>query len=207
MIADAPVGLVSRTRLLDLLDQAPDHALVLVCAPPGYGKTSLLPEWVAHRVPTTAAWLTLDEDDNDPRRLWCAVLAAMSTCAAVPDDSALRRLAASPSASLTELAGEVVGALDGLPEPVRLVLDNVDELLAPAVQNVLRPSSGTVRAVCGWCSQAGWTRRCRCPGCGWRGGCTRSGPISCASLRPRQANFSRPQALTSITSRSPHCRR
>jgi LuxR family transcriptional regulator, maltose regulon positive regulatory protein len=80
MIADVPVGLVSRTRLLDQLDQAPNDALVLVCAPPGYGKTSLLADWVANRVPTTAAWLTLDEDDNDPRRLWCAVLAAMSLC-------------------------------------------------------------------------------------------------------------------------------
>jgi LuxR family transcriptional regulator, maltose regulon positive regulatory protein len=82
--------------------------------------------------------LTLEEDDNDPRRLWCAVLAAMSTCAAVPDDSALRRLPADSFASVTELAGEVVGALDDLPEPVRLVLDNVDELVAPAAQNVLR---------------------------------------------------------------------
>jgi LuxR family maltose regulon positive regulatory protein len=138
MVGDAPVGLVARTRLLDLLDQAPDHALVLVCAPPGFGKTSLLVDWARHRARSTPAWLTLDEDDNDPRRLWCAVLAAMSGCPAVPDDSALRRLPADPPVSVPELAGEIVDALDELPEPVRLVLDNVDELVAPAAQDVLR---------------------------------------------------------------------
>ena len=91
-MVSAPVGLVTRTRLLDLLDRAPEPALVLVCAPPGYGKSYLLADWFVHRAPSAAAWLALDEDDNDPRQFWSAVLAAMGECTAVPDDSVLRRL-------------------------------------------------------------------------------------------------------------------
>ena len=54
-MVSAPVGLVTRTRLLDLLDQAPESALVLICAPPGYGKTYLLADWFVHRASSTAA--------------------------------------------------------------------------------------------------------------------------------------------------------
>ena len=64
-MVNAPAGLVTRTRLLDLLDRAPEPAVVLVCAPPGYGKSYLLADWFVHRVPSTTAWLALDEDDND----------------------------------------------------------------------------------------------------------------------------------------------
>ena len=137
-MVSAPVGLVTRTRLLDLLDRAPEPALVLVCAPPGYGKTYLLADWFVHRASSTAAWLALDEDDNDPRRFWGAVLAAMWECAAVPDDSVLRQLSDKSPASIADLAGEVIDALDNLPEPVWLVLDNVDELMAPEAQDALR---------------------------------------------------------------------
>lgn len=132
-----PIGLVTRSRLLDELDRAPEQSLVLVCAPPGYGKTSLLAEWVVHRVPG-AAWLTLDDDDNDPLRLLLDVMGAVAMSSAVTDDSAVRRLLAALPASVPELSSEIVYALDDLAEPVRLVLDNVDALLAPDALDALR---------------------------------------------------------------------
>ena len=133
----APIGLVTRSRLLDELDRAPEQSLVLVCAPPGYGKTSLLAEWVLDRVPG-AAWLTLDDDDNDPLRLLLDVMGAVAMSSAVTDDSAVRRLLAALPASVPELSSEIVYALDDLAEPVRLVLDNVDALLAPDALDALR---------------------------------------------------------------------
>ena len=58
---------VPRPRLLELLDSGREHALTLVCAPPGYGKTALLAEWRAQeRDERPFAWLTLDHDDVDP---------------------------------------------------------------------------------------------------------------------------------------------
>ena len=69
-------GTVPRPRLVDRLDEALARGLVLVCAPAGFGKTSLLADW-AHRSPLPVAWLSLDEGDNDPARFWRHVVAAL----------------------------------------------------------------------------------------------------------------------------------
>src|ERR1700759_5137718 len=56
-----------RPRLAERLDEALGRGLVLVCAPAGYGKTSLLASWARHS-PQPVAWLSLDTSDNDPAR-------------------------------------------------------------------------------------------------------------------------------------------
>ncbi len=70
-IPHIPASNVARPRLLEQLDQglALGHRLLLVTAPPGYGKTTLLGEWCGqgkHRF----CWLSLDEGDNDPAQYW-----------------------------------------------------------------------------------------------------------------------------------------
>ena len=66
---------VPRPRLLELLDSGREHALTLVCAPPGYGKTALLAEWRAQESENRPfAWLTLDREDVDPVRLWAHLI-------------------------------------------------------------------------------------------------------------------------------------
>jgi LuxR family maltose regulon positive regulatory protein len=60
--------LQSRDRLLQRLDAALTSTLTLVCAPAGFGKTTLLAQWYQHRQQQgdTLAWLSIDEDDNTP---------------------------------------------------------------------------------------------------------------------------------------------
>ncbi len=60
-------GLVLRPRLVERLNQALERKLTLVCAPAGYGKTTLLSAW-AEQCGCPAAWIALDEGDNDPAR-------------------------------------------------------------------------------------------------------------------------------------------
>src|SRR4051812_21048763 len=73
--------LVSRPRLLDRL--GPLRALTLVSAPAGFGKTTLLAEWIAHNgrcePDVRVAWLSLDDGDNDPSRFLAYVVAALKT--------------------------------------------------------------------------------------------------------------------------------
>ena len=59
-------GLVARSRLTDLLQQNPRRPLTLVSAPAGYGKTTVVTQWL-HAVKTKPAWLQLDQGDNDLR--------------------------------------------------------------------------------------------------------------------------------------------
>lgn len=140
-----PAQVVSRPRLLSMLDTANDAMATLVCASAGFGKTVLLAEWVRGRSTTDTAWVSLDSDDNEDGRFWSALLDALSGCDSVPSDSPLRRLTLpegpNPSSDPRFLA-EVVNALDDLPSPMCLVLDDVHELTNPqplhGVETLLR---------------------------------------------------------------------
>ena len=87
-VPELPADLVHRPALGRELDRAVD--VVLLCAPAGYGKTTLLADWVNASSDADTAWVRVDRDDDDPRRLWSAVLAAMGRCRSVPPSSLLR---------------------------------------------------------------------------------------------------------------------
>jgi len=71
-------GLVERTRLLARLDTCLAHKLTLVVAPAGFGKSTLVNQWLAERLilltPPAASWVSLDGSDNDPLRFWRSVM-------------------------------------------------------------------------------------------------------------------------------------
>jgi ATP/maltotriose-dependent transcriptional regulator MalT len=109
--------LVSRPRLLDLLESGAGRRLTLVSAPAGFGKTTLLAEW-ASTAGRPVAWLTLDEEDGDPAIFWGNV--AESFGHAVPG---------------FRPAGPA--ALGGLRRPVALVLDDYEQIAdAPSNESV-----------------------------------------------------------------------
>src|SRR5512136_2790650 len=61
----SPLLLIDRPRLLDQLAAYVDRRLILVSAPAGYGKTALVSNWL-EAAGSAYAWLSLDEQDNDP---------------------------------------------------------------------------------------------------------------------------------------------
>ena len=77
--------LVSRPRLIERLNAGLHRKLTLISAPAGFGKTTLVSEWVDHlrlesaagrRIECRIAWLSLDEADNDPTRFLTRFVAA-----------------------------------------------------------------------------------------------------------------------------------
>jgi LuxR family maltose regulon positive regulatory protein len=145
-----PAEFVSRSALLAALDGGEDSALTLVCAPPGYGKTMLLADWV-RRQDLPSAWVALDEEDDDPRRLWASVLAALTACPAVPPSSRLRSLVVPRTAVGVEFLTDLLEALAALPVRVLLVLDDAHHLRSTealhGLQLLLRHRLNTVRLV------------------------------------------------------------
>ncbi|WP_029432229.1 LuxR C-terminal-related transcriptional regulator [Blastococcus sp. URHD0036] len=123
---------VPRPALLDALDRGEGRALTLVSAPPGYGKTLVLAEWV-HRGGPACAWVTLDEHDDDPRHFWTSVLAALSTCPAVPATGRVNGLVVPRTSVGVDFVLELLDALADLDGPVRLVLDDAHHLRSPEV--------------------------------------------------------------------------
>jgi LuxR family maltose regulon positive regulatory protein len=135
MVPELPAEFVPRSALLDRLDAAGAAQLVVVSAPAGYGKTLLLADWVRNRALPDTAWVSVDADDDDPGRFWSAVLTALAALPSVPADSALRRAVQRsgpgqeiPDGDVVDRLGETLDVVD---PPVRLVLDDLQELTAP----------------------------------------------------------------------------
>jgi len=123
---------VVRPALRADLDAADPADVALVCAPAGYGKTLLLADWAHTSTAVDIAWVGLDRDDNDLKRLWASVIAAVAACPSVPADSRLHGPWAWPRAGVQpEFLAELGVALQRLPRPIRLILDDVHELVDP----------------------------------------------------------------------------
>ena len=116
---------VRRDRLVDALDKAVRHPVTLVAAPAGYGKTTLLAQWLDGADLPATAWVSLDGGDNDPDRLWSHVAAALERAGCVlPADSSssvAAKTGATPSGSLLPV---LVNALAAMPDDIVLVLDD-----------------------------------------------------------------------------------
>src|SRR3990172_5868172 len=72
---------VLRPRLIERLNEGLHRKLTLISAPAGFGKTTLVSEWVAG-CERPVAWLALDEGDNDPTRFLTYLVAALQTITA-----------------------------------------------------------------------------------------------------------------------------
>ena len=133
-----PADFVERTELLAELDAGGRAGVTLVCAPPGYGKTLLLMDWATRPSLVETAWVTIDGDDNDPRRLWASVAAALAPHIRLPAPNSIKSPPAWSTAEHTSLVAELVDDLYALPNPIRLILDDVDELTDPEPLRGLR---------------------------------------------------------------------
>ena len=100
---------VERTRLHVLLRQACTLPLTLVVAPAGWGKSTLVADWLRQdRV--AAGWVSLDGGDNDPKRFWrCLLLAAGQAGSA--GAAGLRRLDAAGSDVLRDVLPAFINEL------------------------------------------------------------------------------------------------
>ena len=86
-------NLVLRPRLIARLNDALRGKLTLISAPAGFGKTTLMSEWLAS-CDSPAAWLSLDDGDNDLTRFLTYLVAALRTVAPVVGEAALSALRA-----------------------------------------------------------------------------------------------------------------
>src|SRR5438874_11050452 len=71
-------NVVSRPRLLERLHEGLQRKLTLISAPAGFGKTTLVSEWV-EGIERPTAWLSLAEGENDPARFLAYLIAALQT--------------------------------------------------------------------------------------------------------------------------------
>ena len=130
--------MVERQRLIQRLDTGvrQNHQLILVSAPAGYGKTTLVVDWL-HQQPAPFHWLSLDEDDNDLLRFFSYVVAALQQIDSSLDDSTARLLASPPLPSAQAVAATLINYIASAATPFFLVLDDYNVITAPAIHEAV----------------------------------------------------------------------
>jgi LuxR family maltose regulon positive regulatory protein len=147
---------VPRPRLIERLDAGLDRKLALISAPAGFGKTTLVSEWVAsHRrggprleaaraqglAPLQVAWLSLDEGDNDLTRFLTYLVAALQAAhpggEADVGQGALGALLSPQPPPVETILATLINEVAALPDKIVLVLDDYHLIEAQAVHDAV----------------------------------------------------------------------
>jgi LuxR family maltose regulon positive regulatory protein len=116
---------VDRARLLDQFDREVARPLMLVAAPAGFGKTTLVAQWLnRRRSPRATAWVSLDAGDNDPVSLWTHVAAALERANCELGQDAAVFVSRHSNEIMTRLLPGLVNAVAAMPEDIVILLDD-----------------------------------------------------------------------------------
>jgi LuxR family maltose regulon positive regulatory protein len=118
------------------LDSALDHPVVLVSAPAGYGKSTLVAHWLSAQSYLASVWLSLDADDNDPARFFAHLITGMSPYIPESSDTLLNLLAQSVPLDVT--VASLVNALIVLDDPLVIVLDDYHVINQRILHNAIQ---------------------------------------------------------------------
>jgi LuxR family maltose regulon positive regulatory protein len=156
---------LARARLFQRLDEGIAQALVLVCAPAGFGKATLLADR-ATSASSPVAWLSLDADDNDPARFWRYVVAALDHAREGLGEQLLPLLTAPTPLSGQGVVTALISRLEAQPDELVLGLDDCHVIEAPTIHDSLAFCCAISRPSCTWPSPAAATRPYPWHGCG-----------------------------------------
>ena len=130
-------ALIPRARLQERLDDGLRRKLILVTAPTGFGKTTLVSQWLeARKLPF--AWVTLDENDNDPVRFWSYVITGIRTLDKTVGKTALEMLAAAPPNAKQPILTSLINDLAQIGGPGVLVLEDYQAIRSPQILSQVR---------------------------------------------------------------------
>src|SRR5712691_12426760 len=127
---------VSRPRLIERLNEGLHRKLTLIGAPAGFGKTTLVSAWV-EGIERPAAWLSLDEGDNDPARFLTYLVAALQTIAANIGVGVLGALQSPQPPPAESILTALLNEITAIPDKFVLVLDDYHVIEAKAIDQAL----------------------------------------------------------------------
>jgi len=138
-IPPARTDLVARPHLIEQFSQGLSRPLTLVCAPAGFGKTTLLNEWLGSKVSSDipTAWVSLDEDDNDPSRFLTYLVSALAGIGSTESEALLSLLRSPQPPPPKGILTSLISRLETFPQRFVLVLDDYHLITAQAVHEAL----------------------------------------------------------------------
>jgi len=133
-------ALFERSRQLEMLEQSRSVPLTLLSATAGFGKTTLLSAWASQST-SQVAWLSLDEQDNDPTRFWTYVIAALRHSGprlSAVGEAALTMLHSPQPPLLTSALTSLINELATLAQDTALILDDYHLIGEQAIHDSLQ---------------------------------------------------------------------
>jgi LuxR family maltose regulon positive regulatory protein len=128
--------LVSRPRLIERLNTGLHRKLALISAPAGFGKTTLVIQWL-ERAPYPSAWLSLDESDNAPTRFLVYFIAALQTIKTDIGKGVLSALQSPQPPPAKAILTSLLNEITAIPDRIVLVLDDFHLIDAQSIYETL----------------------------------------------------------------------
>jgi LuxR family transcriptional regulator, maltose regulon positive regulatory protein len=116
-------NLVFRSNLVERLNAGLEKELTLISAPAGFGKTTLLCEWITHS-PNCVTWLSLDANDNNPARFWAYFIASLQELDSDLGVNALALIKSPQAPFINSILTELINDLIAFARPFASVLDD-----------------------------------------------------------------------------------
>jgi LuxR family maltose regulon positive regulatory protein len=129
-------NLISRPRLIKHLEDGLSRKLTLVSSPAGFGKTTLLSEWI-HKCGQPVAWITLDQGDNDPSRFLKYFITALQKNEGEIGEGILSALQSSQPPKSDILLTGLLNEITEMTQPIVIVLDDYHVITEPTIQEML----------------------------------------------------------------------
>ena len=128
--------LVDRPRLMRQLDRCVERRLLLVSAPAGFGKTTLLGEW-SQQSAWPVAWASLDAGDNDPMRFWSYVVAALDRLETNVGANVLPMIQSPRPEPIEFIISALINTVANVPDHFALVLDDFHSIQSETIHTAV----------------------------------------------------------------------
>lgn len=129
-------NLVSRPRLVNRLTEGLDRKLTLIAAPAGFGKTTLLSEWIPQS-PRCVTWLSLEDGDNDLVKFWAYFIASLQGLKPEIGASILSLLQSPQPPPITSILTALINEITAFKDMFAIVLDDYHVIDSQPVHDAL----------------------------------------------------------------------
>ena len=130
------VSVISRPRLVRRLDEGLDCKLSLIAAPPGFGKTTLVSNWIQQKnIPSS--WFSIDETDNDPLQFLTCMITALQNIDTNIGLTAFDLLKAPQIPPFPSILTALINSMSSVSETCILVLDDFHLVDAASISNIV----------------------------------------------------------------------
>ena len=130
-------GMIRRTRLIERLNAGIQHKVSLISAPAGFGKTTLLSEWVFHSQ-FSVAWVSMDNNDNDPVYFIKYIIAALQRIFPNAGETALTLLHSQQRPPFEAIIINLIQEIESISDDFVLIFDDFHFIDTSAIHQLVK---------------------------------------------------------------------